>query len=392
MKSVLHDLLNAKRPLLLYGWGVRLAGAVDDARDIASMLDIPIVTTWAAADMFPEAIGSFGTHGVRAANFAVQNADFILCVGSRLDTKATGSPASSFAPKARILMVDIDPAEIAKMEMVGRQVDGICMDAAEFFYDLRAWAAAYKSVDTANDFGESHYETPWNRTIRGWTEKYPACLPEYEKEEGINPYVFVRELSNQLTADDVIVSDTGCSLGWMMQGYRFKGERFIHAFNQTPMGYGLPAALGACLASGRRVCLVTGDGGLSLGISELATAARHQLPIKVILFNNRGHAMCRQTQRQWLGGEYPGTSYEGGLACPDFVRIAHAYGIRASITNKKWMVEQLKTTLGGNDPALLELPIAKEQGLVPQARFGAPLEDQEPALPREELAQIMEAA
>jgi thiamine pyrophosphate-dependent acetolactate synthase large subunit-like protein len=191
----------------------------------------------------------------------------------------------------------------------------------------------------------------------------------------------MEELGRYLTPSDVVVSDTGCPLAWAMQTIPFKG-RFIHAFNQTPMGYGLGAAIGAAGEHPGRVVLLTGDGGLSECINEFATVSKHNLNIKTILFNNRGHAMCRQTQKQWLGGIYHGTS-DKDLATPNFSSIANAYCIPAY--GIKWL-EEFFTRDG---PGFLEIDIDPEQGVVPQVRFGKSIEDADPALPEEELARIM---
>lgn len=385
--NVLKALRMARRPLFVFGWGVRLAGAEDFARRLVELTRVPVVTTWGAADIFPESVGCFGTHGIRAANFAVQNADLLICVGTRLDTKATGSPPSSFAPKAKIIMVDIDQTELDKMAKIGREVEKVCRDAKDFIAELLSDCVAYSAHDL--NTGTWSYRD-WETKINGWKEKYPIGLSDVN---GINPYTFIREMGKYLKPDDVIVSDTGCSLGWMMQAFKFNGQRFIHAFNNTPMGYGLPAAVGASFAKGGRVILITGDGGLSVNITELATIARHSLEVKIILFNNRGHAMCRQTQRQWLKGEYPSTSYEGGLACPDFTSIAGAYEIEANST--KWQDSALgflDRMLEHNRPSFLDLEIDPDLGIDGQVRFGKSLEDADPALPREELAKIMEAA
>ncbi len=399
--NCLSALLAARRPVLIYGWGIRLSKAESVAEDFARFSGIPVCATWGAADVLcdgnPDYVGTFGTHGVRYANFAIQNADVVVSIGSRLDTKATGSPVSSFAPKAQLFMVDIDQTEIDKFQRLGREVIGIKMDAKKFLDTMMAELAL-----SAWPFQVSP-RAEWHALINSWKERYSIVLPEYEEEEGVNPYVFVRELSKQLKPDDVIVSDTGCALGWMMQAFQFKGQRFIHAYNNTPMGYGLPAAVGAAFATGRRVVLCTGDGGLSVNITELATIARHNLPIKIILFNNRGHAMCRQTQRQWLGGEYPATSYEGGLACPNFAQIVKAYGIRgnswsiyAHHTRHYSLAIQVKNGLAQffeDDTAdFLELKIGQDQGITPQVKFGHKLEDGEPLLPREEIEQIMKEA
>jgi acetolactate synthase-1/2/3 large subunit len=369
--NALLALRQADRPLFVFGCGIRLAGAQEVARRLVELTGVPVVTTWGAADMFPGSVGSFGTHGVRAANFAVQTADLLVCVGTRLDTKATGSPASSFAPKAKIIMVDIDQAELDKMEQIGRPVEKVCRDAKEFLTELHSDCVTYATHDI-NTSTWGYRE--WSQKIQGWREKYPPG--EVTDDGKINPYQFVRHLGEKLTSDDVIVSDTGCVLGWMMQAYPFKGERFVHAFNQTPMGYGLPGAVGAAFATGKRVVLVTGDGGLSVNITELATVARHQLPIKVLVFNNRGHAMCRQTQRQWLKGEYPATSEEGGLACPDYRAVAQAYGLTALQTSWADAAQNmLAGILNSKGPAFLELEINPDHGIEGQIKFGEPLAD-----------------
>ena len=388
--EIFCELLRAERPLLIFGHGVKLACAEQEARELAELLDFPVCPTWGALDVFPDCVGGFGTHGTRAANFAVQNADYILSVGSRLDTKATGSPAKGFAPKAKLTMVDVDQAELDKMARIGRPLHhSINADAKDFLSELNAWArearSLRESIEAMSAGPRIDVSRPmlsaWHAKIAEWKVKYPAVDPAYNVGDGVNPYKFIDELSDLLRADDVIVSDTGCALGWMMQAYRFKGERFIHAFNQTPMGSGLPAAVGAAFATGGRVILVSGDGGLSVNITELATVARHSLPIKILLFNNRGHAMCRQTQRTWLGGTYPSTSYEGGLATPDFKSIAWSYGITVH--------DNIGTMLREEGPGLLNLDISLDYQIVPQVRFGRELHDADPLLPREELEEVM---
>lgn len=362
-------LKNAKRPILIFGWGIHLAKAEKEAVAFAHRLGIPAICTWGAADLFkhddPLYIGTFGTHGTRPANWALQNADVVISVGSRLDTKATGSPASDFAKKAIVYMVDVDQAEINKFKRLGREVTGILEDAKTFLTDY--------SLQFTPD-------PEWLKKIQVWKEKYPAFDPTY-KLDGINPYEFVDKLPTLLKPDDVIISDTGCPVGWMMQAFKFNGQRFYHAWNNTPMGYGLPAAVGAAFAQSGRVILITGDGGLSVNITEFATLARHDLNIKVILFNNYGHAMCRQTQRTWLGGTYPSTSYDGGLATPDFKSIARAYGIRG--------FECVESLLATEKAGFLELPINQDYQLVPQVKAGKPLEDADPPISREELEEIM---
>jgi len=333
----------------------------------------------------PFCVGGFGTHGTRAANFAVQNADWILSVGSRLDSKATGTPRSYFARSARVFMVDIDEAEIAKFRDggLGHAFQGARADARLFLMDAaRLISAGY---DWPN-FWE------WRAICARWMERYPICPPKYAAEEEINPYVLMRQLSDYCAPGEVLVSDTGLALGWAMQGFEFKeGQRFIHAWNQTPMGYGLPAAIGAAFArAGQRIVLITGDGGFMLNLQELPLLAYHKLPVKIIVVNNGGHAMCRQTQEQWLGGKYYSTSTKTGLAMPDFCDVARACGLyteKVRLTRR--LGEALGRLLAPARPALLEVFINARHRLIPQVQYGKPNEDGNPPLPRDELRENM---
>lgn len=382
LKNCLEAVQKSNRPVLVYGWGIHLAKAETEARELASILGIPVAMTWAAIDLFahddPMAIGGFGTHGVRYANFAVQNADLIISIGSRLDTKATGSPPSTFARDAKIIMLDIDQTEIAKFGRLGRQIDlAINKDAKLFMQAMIRYVRGQRLPSFAN----------WVQRIQAWKAKYPACLPEYANEQGVNPYWFVKQLSNLLNESEVIFSDTGFAVAWMMQGFDFKRrQRFFHAFNNTPMGYGLPGAIGASFAQpGKRIILVTGDGSLQMSIQELVTVIRHGLPIKILLFNNRGHGMVRQTQDMWLKGNHYATSIEGGLAFPDFTAVARAYGFPAeSLALNKDIANTLTQILNSDGPAFVNIEIDPKHQLIPQVKFGRPNEDAEPLLDRTE--------
>jgi len=356
---------NPSKPLLIYGWGIHLAGVEKEAVEYAHRTQIPVVCTWGAIDLFkwddPLYFGGFGTHGNKYSNLAVQNATDIFTFGTRLDTKATGSPAKDFAPKAVIHMTDIDQAEINKFQRMGLYVEGHCVDLRTYFSTLRLAK-------------KGHYPE-WIAQLNQWKKDFPSGMDI----GGLNPYKFIEKLSDYLSPNDVIVCDTGCSLGWVCQVFKFNGQRLIHAFNNTPMGYGLPAAIGAAFATAGRILLVTGDGGLAVNITEFATVARHNLPIKIILFNNKGHAMCRQTQRTWMGPGYPSTSFEGGLACPNFSMVAKAYGIPAySASTLEECLEyegKLTKLLYDKGPGFLNLDIPLDYQVSPQVKFGKSLDD-----------------
>lgn len=387
IEACLTLLQSSRRPVIIYGWGVHLAKAEAEARELCRLLGVPAAMTWAALDLLahddPLAIGGFGTHGVRHANFAVQNADLVVSVGSRLDTKATGSPPSTFARAAKVVMVDIDPAEIGKFNRLGRRIDiGIAGDAGAF---LRAMIRHARGR-TFPDFSS------WKRTIDGWKLRYPVCPPAYAADSTVNPYWLVKQLSGVLRKDDLILSDTGCAVAWMMQGFEFKdGQRFFHAFNNTPMGYGLPASIGASFAKpGRRVVLVTGDGSLQMTAYELANVVRHRLPIKILLLNNKGHGMVRQTQDMWLGGNYYATSIKGGLSFPDFTAVARAYGIPAeTLVLNRDVGPMLARVLDRDGPAFLDIDIDPQHKVMPQVKYGRPNEDADPLLDRTEFLENM---
>lgn len=382
VEHCLQAVQSAQRPVLIYGWGVHLAGAENEARELARLLGVPVAMTWAALDLFPAtdplAIGGFGTHGVRYANFAVQNADLIISVGSRLDTKATGSPPSTFAREARIIMLDADLAEIKKFEKLKVPLDrGIVGDAGDFLRKLLAAARQTQFPSFA----------PWLARIDDWRKRYPSSLPAYGQEKEINPYFLMKQLSGLLAENEIIFSDTGCAMAWMMQAFDFSpGQRFFHAFNNTPMGYGLPGAIGACFAKpGQRVICVTGDGALQMNIQELATVVRHRLPVKVLLINNHGHSMVQQTQEMWLKGNYYATSVAGGLPDPDFAAIARAYGFPTDTLRLNAEIPaKVMAALADDGPYFLTIEVDPRHRLTPQVKYGRPNEDADPLLPREE--------
>ena len=346
-----------------------------DALSLARRLGVPVACTWGTIDLInhddPLAVGGFGTHGTRAANFAVQNADILIVLGCRLDTKATGIP-SDFARAAKIVMVDIDQAEIDKMPKVGRPIDiGLCMDAGDFIKELSSLTLAMSAHDLNNSTWIYPQWDAWKTRIRGWRQMY---VPRGQ------PYDLMNEIARHTNENDIIVSDTGNTLGWIMQGFPFKGERFIHAFNFTPMGYGLAGAVGAAFSGGRRVIAIVGDGGALMSINELATIARWNLDIHIILLNNHGHRMCVHTEDQWFNSKNCATTEESGLGFPNFSATASAFGIG---------IGEGLGSLRLSGPMFHEIEIDPNARLASQARYGFPIEDSEPSLSREEFKQQM---
>lgn len=378
---------NTKRPIIILGWGVRLAKVEIELEKLFSKLKFPVVPTWAVADFLPFNhpfnVGTFGTHGTRYANFAVQNADLILAIGTRLDTKATGSPMSTFARGAKKIVVDIDSNELNKFKKFGLDIELLIQaDALDFVTELNKNLFKYKKQDISK----------WLGLIKTWKRKYPICTENYYKEKNVNPYVFVKALSSAASEGEVIMSDTGCALVWMMQAFEFKfGQRLYHDWNNTAMGWALPASIGASFAlNGKKVLCVVGDGSLQMNIQELATVIRHRLPIKIFLINNHGYSMIQQTQDQWLNSKYLASTVEGGLAFPDFSKVARAYGFKTiNISNSKNISQIIKNVLKSNGPVFCNVDINASYRVVPQVKYGMPNEDAEPLLDRNEFKECM---
>ena len=372
----------AIRPVIILGWGIRLAKAEKEARELIDRLGFPVLLTWATMDMLPSdhplLVGSFGLHGTRYGNFTVQNADLVLSIGSRLDTHLTGSPITTFAREACKIIVDVDASELSKYKKFGMDVDvAINSDARDF---LRAILSQI-DVMGKKDLPE------WKSRITAWKDKYPICPQDYYQQKGVNPYVFVKVLSKEASEGNVILVDTGCGVAWMMQAFDFKErQRLFSAFNNTPMGYSLPASIGASFALGKKsVICITGDGGLQINIQELATILRHNLPIKIFLLNNSGYSMIRQTQDQWLESRYEASTVDGGLAFPDFVKVAAAYGYKTVTINLNRELQGcIRDVLNSAGPVFCNVVISPEHRVIPQVKYGRPIEDAEPLLDREE--------
>lgn len=380
-------LAKARRPVVILGWGVRLAKAEAEVRRLVEQLGTPVVPSWGMVDFLPAAhplsVGTFGTHGTRYGNFTVQNSDLILSIGCRLDTHEVGSPFSHFGRAAAKVIVDIDPAELGKFERFGMKVDlPVAADARDF---VTALLAEKPSVDQDVLAG-------WWKKVRAWKADFPIVQEFYRDQNTLNPYVFVEALSDAAREDDIVVVDTGCAVAWMSQAFRAKeGQRYLHAFNNTPMGYALPAAVGAAFASGApRIICVAGDGSMQMNVQELATVIRHKLPIKVFLLNNHGFSMIQQTQDQWLGSNYHASSVEGGLGFPDWVALAKAYGFAThTIASNQAALSGVAAILDAPGPAFVNVELESKERVIPQVRFGRPIEDSEPLLDRKRFLAAM---
>lgn len=374
----------ARKPVVIVGSGIKLAGAEQELKRFLKKLEIPFAATWSAIDMFLDGdsnfIGSFGVSANRAGNFALQNSDLIISLGSRLDTHLTGSRPVNFAPQAKKIMVDIDNAELNKNN--GMRID------LRVNCDLKVFLAGLNSSTI-----KSGNLKQWVRRIEYWRRKYPVCLKKYyNQKEKVNPYVFMNELSRETKKGDILITDAGATLTWTMQAYKIRTRQILFsAFNHSPMGYALPASIGAQYAAGeRQIICITGDGGMQMNIQELETIAHNKLPIKIFLINNKGYGIIKQTQDTWLNSNYVASDANSGLGFPDFQKVAGAYGIKTCQINKhKELNRTIRKVLESKKAVLCDVKLKSTEKIVPKLEFGRPLEDLSPFLPREELADNM---
>ena len=379
----------SKRPVLIYGAGIRLGKAEQHARDFASSLGIPVLLTWGGTDLLssddPCNAGRLGVCGPRGGNFAVQNADLIISVGTRLNQMVTGGRSDLFAPNALKVMVDIDTEELEKFQDRDVKIHlKIHADALKFFEICRG--LSFKSPKKDFDL--------WRKCITRWGRKYPICPEENRlRDNDVDAYVFLNELSTQLRKDDIVITDAGGNLSWTMQAIGVKaGQRVFSAWNHSPMGYSLPASIGAALSSRRRVICIIGDGGLMMCLQELATIVRYQLPIKTFIFNNHGHGIQKQTLATWLESRFEAVDEKTGLSFPDFQKIGAAFRVPTScIRNHQELSKSLTSTLRGHGPELCNVEINPEQQITPMLKYGSGLEDLDPKIPSHELDEIMGA-
>ncbi len=312
-------LYSAKRPIIVAGYGIHLSNTQEQFKKFVEKYKIPVTFTYLGIDLLPsdhpQYVGRLGTKGDRAGNFAIQNSDLVISLGSSLSVSVTGFQYETFARDAKIIVVDIDSNEHKKGTI---RVD----------YEINQCL-----VDFFENMPDSEYETneSWANTCIHWREKWPVFSKDYyNTETGINMYLILEELSKRLNKNEIIVSDAGSAYYVTSQALKIKGElRYITSGAQADMGFTLPASIGAAVAANglRKVIGITGDGSFQMNIQELQTIVNYNLPIKIFILNNGGYLSIRNTMDKFFESRYFGTDAGSGLALPDSQKIANAYEI-----------------------------------------------------------------
>lgn len=397
-KTLVHDVLKkiqaAERPVIFVGAGVRLSGAHAEFLKLLDYLKVPVVTGWNAHDALPNQHSNYagrpGSIGDRAGNFTVQNADLLLILGSRLNIRQISYNWKSFARAAYKIMLDIDAEELKKPTLnIDMPIHG---NLAQFIkLALQECEQQKLSIERAD----------WLAWCQARVKKYPVVQANYwDNKDSVNPYCFMQALSKQMPENQIIVSGDGTACVTSFQTIEIKkGMRLYTNSGSASMGYDLPAAIGAYVASHEKIVCLAGDGSIMQNIQELAAIAFKQYPIKIFLMNNQGYHSIRQTQQNFFGEPFVGVGEDSGLGFPNFEKLAEGFGIAYTrCQNHAQLDSAIAETLVGDTPHICEVMLTLDQQFSPKLSskrladgrmVTKPLEDMAPFLSHEELAENM---
>ncbi|HZJ78001.1 MAG TPA: thiamine pyrophosphate-binding protein [Clostridia bacterium] len=392
--EIIRDIKTAKRPVLNAGNGIRISGGFEAFKRVVEKLNIPVVTGWNSIDCIhdehPLYTGRAGIMGDRAGNFAVQNSDLLISVGSRLSIRQVGYNYQTWARAAKKIVVDIDKNELEKHTINA---------------DIKVWADAKDFLEKLeNKINETKLFNgeEWLECCQKWKKSYPVVTCEhYEEKDRANVYCFVKELSDRLNENQITVVGNGSACVVGSHAYKIKkGQRFIINSAIAAMGYDLPAAIGAyCADSSQDIILVTGDGSIQMNLQELQTIIHNRMPIKIFMINNEGYHSIRQTQQKFFGDPLVGIGPQSGdLSFPDMSKIAKAYGYKYYAIENNRQMNVIDEVLAEKGPVFCEVFVSVEQSFEPKASakrlddgtlVSPPLEDMSPFLCKEELEKNM---
>ncbi len=390
VQTVIEALNRAERPVILCGNGVRLAKAEKLIQGFVQEQQIPIETTWVTADLFdfqdPLYMGRPGTIAARGSNFAIQNSDFLLVLGTRMDFPVSGWSPNQLARGAHKVLVDADQAELNKLSSVFQQ--SICADAGDFLREVERQAKDIQKRD----------RSAWRARCLDWKKRYPIIQEKHRTDSGpVSIYHLAEVISSATSAEDVLISGSS-GTGIEIYIYAFpnrKGQRLFHTAGLGAMGYGIAASIGACLGRGKKptIC-VDGDGGFMLNIQELATVSHLQLPIKFFVLNNDGYAAIRGSQKNFFGAPNIGCDEATGLWLPNILEVAKAFKIgTAEIHDQHDLAGQVKRVLAMPGPVICDVKVLADEPREPRVTsvqrpdgsfVSKPLEDMAPLLDRDE--------
>lgn len=378
LQTLNNKLKSSKRPLLLIGHGVRLSNSIDEINHLVNKLRIPFVVSWGGFDIIShdhsQFIGDIGVYGSRGGNFAIQNCDLLISIGSRLDTRQTGGDLKTFSRESFKVMVDVDKNEMFKGRGLNIDLPIIC-DAKIF---INQWNKTLPKFEINQE---------WVSKCNDWKKLKLDNRPL--KSNVLTSYEFLEHLNTQLPENSIVLPDEGGHLVWSMQSLKAKpNQRIFSNFGNSSMGWGLPAAIGAAVDTNKTVVCIDGDGGFQMNIQELQTIKHYNLPVKIFIMNNSCYGIIKQFQDSYFNSRYTATESHD-YSVPDFVKIAEAYGIKAVEANKDNYKDVISLALNESGSILVNVIIDREQKLTPKLEFGNPLEDMSPYLTDEQIQNNM---
>ena len=395
--DVIYETLNlinkSKRPVIIAGNGIRLSNSLDKFLELIEKLNIPVLTTWKAIDFIyedhPLFVGRPGVVGQRAANFIQQNSDLLISIGARLDYGQTAYNHKNFAPNAKKILVDIDEKELDKLEDMLNISLSIPRNANIFITKL---------LEKSDNFINLKNRNNWITKCKMWNRQYPVILKEYwDEKDYVNDYVLIDVLSKEMTSKDLFIpGSSGACSERTMQAFKVKeGMRIFNTEGLGSMGFGIPAAIGGCIASGKKntIC-IEGDGGFAMNIQELETVRRLNLPIKFFVLNNKGYGSIKTTQNNYFEGNLVGCDEGSGLSLPNCRAMAKAMGIQTRLLRDHHNIKNnIKEILNYPGPIVCEVMSNPNQVTSPRvsskkmpdgSMISLPMEDMWPFLDREE--------
>ena len=366
---------DAKRPLVIIGGGAALAGTAADIQRWCESEGIPYVSSWSGLpSLRPNGLlyqGSLGVYGSPVANWTVQASDKVLALGTRLDNRQRSGNPRAFAPFSQVLVIDIDDQELAKFRHESNYQTSLA--------DLGSWP------EVSQPLGQTTAWQEWRQNLQEVGPKIPDGTKESVALGELNPYDAVQEIQKYISPNAIVVADCGANLCWVYQSFAPSNLRLFTAAGNSPMGYSLPAAIGAKIAEPQTpVWCFIGDGGLQMNIQELQTIAHYRLNITIIILNNHGYGIIKQFQDAYFDGRHEASG--SGYSVPDFERLAEAYGIRYHAIHA---LDEILPNLNSSVPSIVDVFLPEGAQITPKLELDRFLHDQFPYATPSEVAELM---
>ena len=377
-------IINSKRPLLIVGGGIEISNTKKELFQFCNKTNLPVVASWAGFGSIDKKIknfiGTIGVYGSRVANICLQKSDFIINLGCRLDTRVVGGKRYNFAPNAEIAYVDIDKNELNKTH--GLKVK------YKIHTDLGLFFKKFLSLKNL----KIQTKLNWINQVKSLQLKYEDIqIKKNLNKSFVNPYRFFQLLSEKIKKNDIIVGDTGAHLTWAVQGLKIgKNNKLISSFGNSPMGYALPASIGACFSrKNATVISINGDASLQLNLQELQTIKNYKLKLKIFILNNSGYGIIKQFQDAYLNSRYEASNKSSGVTNPNFKYLAKSFDLDyVSIKNDKEIFSKLGKIFKNKKTTIVEINIFPNEKIIPKLIYGRQLDDMYPNLTKKDISNL----